>query len=95
MTKLFAACFASCLCLFAQADTEKKLDGQISSALKKVGAPSVSVSVVSGNKLIYAKAFGSADLESHRAADADTRYAVGSVSKQSTVAALLMLHRTT
>jgi CubicO group peptidase (beta-lactamase class C family) len=91
MKRLIPCALACCLSAFAQSGLEKKLDEQISSALKKVGAPSVSVAVVSANKLIYAKAFGSADLEAHRAADASTRYAVGSVSKQFTVAALLML----
>lgn len=78
------------LCASAQ-DLDKKLDGQISAALKKAGAPSVSVAVVNGGKLIYAKAFGSADLEANHPADVNTRYAVRSISKQFTVAALLML----
>lgn len=66
------------------------LDGKIQEALKKAGAPSVSVAVVEDGKLAYAKAFGEADLAQHRAADANTRYAVGSVSKQFTAAAILM-----
>jgi CubicO group peptidase (beta-lactamase class C family) len=72
-------------------DLEKKLDEKISSSLKKAGAPSVSVAVVKDGKLIYAKAFGSADLANGKAADAGTRYAVGSISKQFTAAALLLL----
>lgn len=81
---------SACLAL-AQPGLEKTLDDQISAALKKSGAPSVSVAVVSGGKLVYAKAFGQADIESGRAANINTRYAVGSVSKQFTAAALLML----
>jgi len=73
------------------ADLEKKLDEKISSALQKAGAPSVSVAVVRDDKLVYAKAFGSADLAGHRAADVNTRYAVGSISKQFTAAAILLL----
>ncbi|HLX46544.1 MAG TPA: serine hydrolase domain-containing protein [Bryobacteraceae bacterium] len=72
-------------------DLEKKLDEQISASLRKAGAPSVSVAVVRDGKLFYAKAFGSADLAAKRPADTNTRYAVGSVSKQFTVAALLLL----
>jgi CubicO group peptidase (beta-lactamase class C family) len=91
MPKTFGV-FLACACLAsAQPELEKKLDDQISSALKKAGAPSVSVAVVSGGKLVYAKAFGQSDIEAARAADVNTRYAVGSVSKQFTVAALLML----
>src|SRR5271156_875277 len=72
-------------------DLEKKLDDQIAASLRKAGAPSVSVAVVRDGQLAYAKAFGMADLASQRAADTNTRYAVGSVSKQFTVAALLLL----
>ena len=79
--------------LSAQAppDLEKKLDERIAAALKSTGAPSVSVAVVSGDKLVYAKAFGEADIAAHRAADTDTRYAVGSISKQFTAAAILLM----
>jgi CubicO group peptidase (beta-lactamase class C family) len=67
------------------------LDTKIADALKKSGAPSVSVAVVRDGKLAYAKAFGMADIAASRAATADTRYAVGSISKQFTAAALLLL----
>jgi CubicO group peptidase (beta-lactamase class C family) len=70
---------------------EKTLDGKISAALAKAGAPSVSVAVVKDGKLFYAKAFGNADLAAKRTADINTRYAVGSISKQFTAAALLLL----
>jgi D-alanyl-D-alanine carboxypeptidase len=80
-----------CVLLAQPQDLEKQLDDQISASLRKAGAPSVSVAVVRDGKLFYAKAFGSADLAARRAADANTRYAVGSVSKQFTAAALLLL----
>src|SRR5262249_6545205 len=67
------------------------LDTKISDALKKSGAPSVSVAVVRDGKLAYAKAFGQADIAASRAATVETRYAVGSISKQFTAAALLLL----
>jgi len=73
------------------ADLEQKLDEKISAAFKRSGVPSVSVAVVRDGKLIYAKAFGSADLAAGRAADVNTRYSVGSVSKQFTAAAILLL----
>ncbi len=79
--------------LFAQApkDLDAKLTGKVTAALKKSSAPSVSVAVVVDGKLAFAKAFGSADLEKKRVADANIRYAVGSISKQFTAAALLLL----
>src|SRR5947208_654718 len=54
------------------------------------GAPSASVAVVRAGKITYAKAFGKAKIEKDRPADMKTRYAVGSISKQFTVAALLL-----
>jgi D-alanyl-D-alanine carboxypeptidase len=74
-----------------QADLTSKLTEKISAALKKSGAPSVSVAVVQDGKLSFAKAFGTADIAAGRAADVNTRYAVGSISKQFTAAALLLL----
>jgi CubicO group peptidase (beta-lactamase class C family) len=70
---------------------EKRLDEKISTTLAKFGAPSVSVAVVREGRLYYAKAFGMADLASKRQADVHTRYAVGSISKQFTAAAILLL----
>jgi D-alanyl-D-alanine carboxypeptidase len=67
------------------------LDDRISSALASSGAPSVSVAVVENGQVAYAKAFGKADIGENRAATASTRYAIGSVSKQFTAAALLLL----
>jgi len=84
---------ASAFTLLAQtpSDLEKKLDDQVSASLHKAGAPGVSVAVVRDGKLFYAKAFGMADLAAARPADVHTRYAVGSISKQFTVAGLLLL----
>jgi len=59
--------------------------------LKDSGAVSVSVAIVQDGEMVFAKAFGQADLASNRAADSGTRYAVGSISKQFTAAALLLL----
>jgi CubicO group peptidase (beta-lactamase class C family) len=70
--------------------TYGQYDEKIQAALKKAGAPSVSVAVVLDGKLAYAKAFGEADMANHKAADVNTRYAVGSVSKQFTAAAILI-----
>ena len=87
-----AACFAAfSLAALPAQDLDSRLADQIAAALKKSGAPSVSVAVVRQGKLAFAKGFGSADLAAGRAANADTRYAVGSISKQFTAAALLLL----
>ncbi|MGP0075182.1 MAG: serine hydrolase domain-containing protein [Bryobacteraceae bacterium] len=67
------------------------LDQKISSALASSGAPSISVAVVQNGEIAYAKAFGKANIAENQSADAATRYAIGSVSKQFTAAALLLL----
>jgi D-alanyl-D-alanine carboxypeptidase len=67
-----------------------EVDQTISAALSTTGAPSASVAVVRAGQIAYAKAFGKADVEKDRLAGTKTRYAVGSISKQFTVAALLL-----
>src|SRR6202050_1126356 len=66
-------------------------EAKITKLLADSGAPSVSIAVVEHGQLAYAKAFGKASLGPDRTADAHTRYAVGSVSKQFTAAAILLL----
>jgi D-alanyl-D-alanine carboxypeptidase len=75
----------------AQPTWEPKASADITEALKKTGAPSVSVVIVQDGTVAFSKAFGKADLASNRAAEPGTRYAVGSISKQFTVAAILLL----
>jgi D-alanyl-D-alanine carboxypeptidase len=89
----FLLIFTTLTLLQAQPNLEKSLDDAISTALKKTGAPSVSVAVVENGRLVYAKAFGLADLAANRPADPHTRYAVGSISKEFTAAALLLLQQ--
>ena len=54
-------------------DLDRKLGETISSTLKQSGAPSASVAIVRNGSLAFAKAFGNAT--------AETRYAIGSISK--------------
>jgi D-alanyl-D-alanine carboxypeptidase len=80
------------LALLAQGslDLESSLTRKIAATLKQSGAPSVSVAVVKDGATVYARAFGEADIAAGRAAGTETRYAVGSISKQFTAAALLL-----
>jgi D-alanyl-D-alanine carboxypeptidase len=59
--------------------------------LQKTGVPSASVAVVRDGKIVYAHAYGYANLESKTAAQPSMRYSIGSISKQFTAAAILML----
>ena len=95
MTSRYFLAIAASLSVFRLAaqqppDLASKLTEKIGAALEKSGAPSVSVAVVEGGKTVFAKAFGKADLRANRAAGPDTRYAVGSISKQFTAAAVLL-----
>lgn len=75
----------------SSASPEKKLSALIGPALQKSGAPSVSVAVAENGQIVYARAFGKANVAADRSADTGTRYAVGSISKQFTAAAILLL----
>ena len=67
-------------------------EAKISKMLAASGVPSISISIVEENgKTVYAKAFGEASLSPERAATPQTRYAIGSISKQFTAAAILIL----
>jgi len=60
-------------------------------ARAKAPAPSTSVAVVVGGQLAYAEAFGLANLDPAQPARLETRYDIGSVSKQFTAAAVMLM----
>jgi D-alanyl-D-alanine carboxypeptidase len=67
------------------------IDQAVTDTLAKTGAPSASIAVVRDGAIVYAHAYGSARLESRLAATADMRYSIGSISKQFTSTAVLLL----
>ncbi|HEX4169135.1 MAG TPA: serine hydrolase domain-containing protein [Bryobacteraceae bacterium] len=67
-----------------------QLDKTVSSMRQAFGVPSVAVAVINNGHLIYAKAFGESDINKAKPATPETRYAVGSISKQFTAASLLL-----
>jgi len=75
------------------AATAAKIDSIANQTLRMTGVPSASVAVVTHGQLAYAKAYGSAKLEPAVPATADMRYAIGSISKQFTASALLLLQQ--
>jgi len=84
--------FLAPLVLGAQekAGMDRQLTDKISSLLHASGAPSASVALVKDGKLAFAQAFGKTNLAADKPATPETRYAVGSISKQFTAAALLL-----
>jgi CubicO group peptidase (beta-lactamase class C family) len=72
-------------------DMAAAIDRQAAAVLAKTGVPSASIAVVRGGKIAYLKAYGSARLEPPIAATPATRYAIGSITKQFTATAILLL----
>jgi D-alanyl-D-alanine carboxypeptidase len=66
-----------------------RVDSVVKSAIMAKGAPSVSVLITRGDETLLQHALGLADVAGRRAADASTRYGLGSVSKQFTAALIL------
>lgn len=92
---LFVTLAATSLTAAAQAqlppELREKVDGLASDALAKSGVPSASVAVVKDGRVGYLKAYGDARVEPRVAAAPEMRYSIGSVSKQFTAAAVLLL----
>jgi D-alanyl-D-alanine carboxypeptidase len=82
--------FAAAAAPLAPAE-ERAIDDSVQEWLVKTGAPSVSIAVVSGGGISYAKAYGNARLDPDKPATTDTRYAIDSVSKEFAASAMLLL----
>jgi D-alanyl-D-alanine carboxypeptidase len=72
-------------------DLRQKIDQLALDALAKTGVPSASVAVVKDGEIAYLQAYGDARLEPRTAAKPSMRYSVGSISKQFTATAILLL----
>ncbi len=67
------------------------IDDAAQQVLKSTGVPSASIAVVQDGKIAYVQAYGAAHLDPQTAATPAMRYSIGSISKQFTAAAILML----
>ena len=72
-------------------DLQQKIDKAATDALAKTGVPSASVAVVKDAQIAYLHAYGNARLEPPTPATTEMRYAIGSISKQFTATAILLL----
>ena len=70
-----------------------RVDRIATQALEQTGVPSASVAVVQHGKLVYTHAYGWAHLDPKLAATPEMRYSIGSISKQFTAAAILLLQQ--
>jgi D-alanyl-D-alanine carboxypeptidase len=73
------------------ADLRTKIDGIAHHVLETTGVPSATLAVVKDGKVAYVQAYGEARLDPRTPARSQMRYSIGSISKQFTAAAILML----
>ena len=84
------------LSLFATGQTatqtaNPEIDQIAQQVLSDTGVPSASIAVVKDGKVLYVNAYGKANLEQNQAATPSMRYSIGSISKQFTASAILLL----
>jgi CubicO group peptidase (beta-lactamase class C family) len=70
---------------------EAEIDGAVQGMLAKSGAPGCSIALVKDGRLVYARAYGLADVNRRKPATTAMRYSIGSISKQFAAAAILIL----
>jgi len=75
------------------ADLRAKVDAVADKVLKDTGVPSASVAIVQKGQIVYTQAYGKARLEPSTPATPQMRYSIGSISKQFTAAAILLLQQ--
>lgn len=94
---LAVLCLSMVSCAVAQAtsslspELRSRVDAIAQQVLKTTGVPSASIAVVQDGKIAYLQAYGSARLEPQMAATPAMLYSIGSISKQFTATAILML----
>ena len=72
-------------------DLRTKIDDIAHHVLETTGVPSASLAVVKDGKVVYVQAYGDARLDPRTPSQPQMRYSIGSISKQFTAAAILML----
>lgn len=94
---LAVLCVTNLLPLNGQTDSKlapelrQKIDRVVEDGLAQTGVPSASVAVVKDGEIAYRHAYGKARLEPATPARPEMRYSIGSISKQFTAAAILLL----
>jgi len=73
------------------AELRADIDDIVHKVLATTGVPSASLAVVKDGKIAYVRAYGDARLDPRTTASPEMRYSIGSISKQFTAAAILML----
>jgi len=90
------ACLAAStlpVCAQMSSEAQQRVASATEKILKDSGVPSVSVGIVENGKIVYARAFGLARVQPPIQASADMAYPIGSISKQFTASAILLLEQ--
>ncbi|HLV87664.1 MAG TPA: serine hydrolase domain-containing protein [Candidatus Sulfotelmatobacter sp.] len=74
-----------------RSDLREEIDRIVTNSLKATGVPSASLAVVNCSEIAYLHAYGNATLAPQVPARPEMRYSIGSISKQFTATAILML----
>ena len=74
-------------------DLSAKINGVVQKALEQTGVPSASIAIVQHGQIVYTHAYGKAKLNPAIPAEPGMRYSIGSISKQFTAAAILLLQQ--
>jgi serine beta-lactamase-like protein LACTB, mitochondrial len=88
---LLAAAHAAAAQSAAPAASAARLDRIVEDAMRAQQIPAVTVAVMSGDRLTYSRAFGTADLENSVAATTETLIRTGSIAKPITAVATMTL----
>ena len=72
-------------------ELRQKIDHAANNVLATTGVPSASVAIVKDGEIVYLQAYGDARLEPRTPARPEMRYSIGSISKQFTATAILLL----
>src|SRR5688500_3513973 len=91
LTCRLLAAFAVLLCVGGRAAAADEVDRLVEAQMRKRHVPGLSLAVVRDGKVVKAKGYGFANLELKVAATPETVYEVGSLTKQVTAAAVMLL----
>lgn len=72
---------------------QSKVDEAAAQVLEQTGVPSASIAIVQKGEIVYTHAYGKARLDPPLPASPGMRYSIGSISKQFTAAAVLLLEQ--
>jgi D-alanyl-D-alanine carboxypeptidase len=92
-TLLFAALPAAAQTNTLPPDVAARVDSAVKNVMVRTRVPSASVGIVEDGRIVFVQAFGKARLAPSQPARASMHYAIGSISKQFTVAAVMLLQQ--